>query len=269
MSFNRAIDAQNRRITLLLQHGGDGGVERCFINLARGFVERGIATDLLVAECNTPFLKHLDPRVRLIRVPIAGSPDSPQELANYLLQQQPQICWPPKTRIAKLAITARNLSPRPRICLCASVNYTAQLAGLPQGPVRRWIRYRRLRRVYEQGDRLICVSAGVAADLAMILGKCEQDLHVLPNPVVTPELPRLARESVDHPWFVEPHPTVILGVGRLGESRIFPLDKKPSPRFIGIAMHGWLFSAKVDNGPGCKLGRPFRDCGCGGYAGFC
>ncbi|NJN45936.1 MAG: glycosyltransferase [Candidatus Competibacteraceae bacterium] len=223
MSFNRAVDAQHRRIALLLQHGGDGGVERCFVNLARGFVERGIFTDLLVAERNTPFLKHLDPQVRLIHVPVAGNSDSPRALADYLRQQQPQILLAAKDEDCKLAITARSLTPRPRICLCASVNYTAQLAGHRKGLLRRWIRYQRLRQVFNQGDTLICVSAGVAADLAMILGKRRQDLHVLPNPVVTPELTTLAKEPVDHPWFTEPHPPIILGVGRLGRIKNFSL----------------------------------------------
>jgi len=223
MRFNRAIDAQNRRIALLLQHGGDGGVERCFINLARGFVERGIATDLLVAERNTPFLRYLDPQVRLIHMPVAGSSDSQRALADYLGQRQPQILLAAKDDDCKLAVTARRLTPRPRIYLCASVNYSAQLAGHRKGPVQRWLRYKRLRRVFNQGDQLICVSAGVAADLAKILGKRQQDLHVLPNPVVTPELAMLAKEPVDHPWFVEPHPPVILGVGRLGRIKNFSL----------------------------------------------
>ncbi|MEE4378143.1 MAG: glycosyltransferase [Candidatus Competibacteraceae bacterium] len=222
MRFNRAVDAQHRRIALLLQHGGDGGVERCFINLARGFVERGIATDLLIAERNTPFLGHLDPQVRLIHMPVAGS-SSPRALANYIDQQQPQILLAAKDEDCKLAITARTLSPRPRICLCASVNYSAQLAGHGKGPLRRWLRYKRLRQMFNQADTLICVSAGVAADLAMILGKRQQDLHVLPNPVVTPELTKLAKEPVHHPWFAEPHPPVILGVGRLGRIKNFSL----------------------------------------------
>jgi glycosyltransferase involved in cell wall biosynthesis len=223
MDFNRAADTGTRRIALLLQHGGDGGVERCFVNLARGFAERGIATDLLVAKRKSPFFNRLDSRVRLINMPVAGSADSPRVLADYLSQSQPRILLAAKDEDCKLAVTARNLEPRPRICLCASVNASAQLAGHSKGPLQRWLRYRWLRRVFSQGDTLICVSAGVAADLAMILGKQRQDFHVLPNPVVTPELGALAQEPVNHPWFAEPHPPVVLGVGRLGRIKNFPL----------------------------------------------
>jgi glycosyltransferase involved in cell wall biosynthesis len=41
------------------------------------------------------------------------------------------------------------------------------------------------------------------------------------NPVVTDELLEKAREPLDHPWFVEDAPPVILGVGRLEPQKDF------------------------------------------------
>jgi glycosyltransferase involved in cell wall biosynthesis len=46
-------------------------------------------------------------------------------------------------------------------------------------------------------------------------------VQVIHNPVVTPELYRLAAEPVDHPWFGCADVPVILGVGRLNSAKAF------------------------------------------------
>jgi glycosyltransferase involved in cell wall biosynthesis len=89
--------------------------------------------------------------------------------------------------------------------------------------VHRWRRHRELRKLYGQADTIICVSNGVARSLGKILERSAEEFHVLPNPVVTPELDELAAQPIDHPWFTPGQPPVILGVGRLCRIKNFPL----------------------------------------------
>jgi glycosyltransferase involved in cell wall biosynthesis len=46
-------------------------------------------------------------------------------------------------------------------------------------------------------------------------------MHILPNPVVTPELTSKAAEALDHPWFGAGEPPVVLGVGRFKKQKDF------------------------------------------------
>jgi glycosyltransferase involved in cell wall biosynthesis len=46
-------------------------------------------------------------------------------------------------------------------------------------------------------------------------------MHILPNPVVTPDLASKAAEPLDHPWFRPGEPPVVLGVGRLSKQKDF------------------------------------------------
>lgn len=210
------------RIALLLLNEEDGGVERCLINLARGFVARGLGVDLLNRRRGGVFLDDLDPGATLVRLPADRDPLG--AVAAYVDEVAPDILLAAKEEDCDVAGQVPRVCARPPACyLVASVNFSAQLAGRRAGPLRRWKRYRAVRRIYARSDNLICVSAGVASDMAGILGRDVDRFHVLPNPVITPEHAALAAEPVDHPWFAKGRPPVVVGVGRLSRIKNFPL----------------------------------------------
>jgi glycosyltransferase involved in cell wall biosynthesis len=210
------------RIALLLLNEEDGGVERCLINLARGFVARGVRVDLLNRRRGGVFLDDLDPAATLVHLP--ADTGALHAVARYVDDVHPDILLAAKEEDCDVAGQVPALCERPPACyLVASVNFSAQLAGRRAGPLRRWRRYREVRRTYGRGDNLICVSAGVATDMARILGRDASRFHVLPNPVITPEHAALAAEAIDHPWFAPGQPPVVLGVGRLSRIKNFPL----------------------------------------------
>jgi glycosyltransferase involved in cell wall biosynthesis len=63
----------------------------------------------------------------------------------------------------------------------------------------------------------------VADDGARVAGLNRDAIHVIPNPVITPELTTRAAEPVDHPWLNDPEgPPVVMGVGRLTDAKDFP-----------------------------------------------
>ena len=70
-----------------------------------------------------------------------------------------------------------------------------------------------MRITYPFADRIIAVSNGVADDLAHVLGLSGQQLSVIYNPVITPEVIAQSNIDVDHPWLKKGQPPVILGVG--------------------------------------------------------
>src|SRR5690606_3999013 len=64
-------------------------------------------------------------------------------------------------------------------------------------------------------DAVVAVSRDVAKDLERIINRPYKNIHVIYNPVITNELRDKADEPVEHPWFRDGEPPVVLGVGRL------------------------------------------------------
>ena len=78
-----------------------------------------------------------------------------------------------------------------------------------------------IRRFYSGADAVIVPSEGVADDLRHIAGRVLENLHVIPSPVVDDDLTALAQQPLQHPWFAETEPSVVLGVGELSARKDF------------------------------------------------
>ncbi len=77
-------------------------------------------------------------------------------------------------------------------------------------------------RTYPFADALVAVSVGVADDLAPLAGLPRGRVRTVYNPVVRPEIRRLAAEPAPHRWLSDGGPPVVLGAGRLTEQKDFP-----------------------------------------------
>jgi glycosyltransferase involved in cell wall biosynthesis len=78
------------------------------------------------------------------------------------------------------------------------------------------------RLVYPHADAIVAVSEGVADDLASTLRLPRSKIQAIYNPVVTQQLWDKARETLDHPWFTDGEPPVVISVGRLTRAKDFP-----------------------------------------------
>lgn len=215
------------RLAVLLADFGDGGVERMLVNIARGLAEDGVPVDFLVKQANRPYLPALSGRVRLIELREGGEGGLLGALVAYLRENGPEVLLSAKSADDRLAIQARAAAgAATRVALRTGTNLSARLAVRGKNPLRCWLERRRVRRLYAKADHVICVSHGVADDLARITGLARQAIHVPHNPVVTPELLASARASAPHPWLVADQPgrrPVVLGAGGLRRQKNFPL----------------------------------------------
>ena len=88
---------------------------------------------------------------------------------------------------------------------------------------RRWKRNRsRRKRLFEIAPRIVAVSRGAAERFGTDYNISPDRITPIYNPVVTPDIPRLALQEPSHPWFGDGGPDVILGVGRLSPQKDFP-----------------------------------------------
>ena len=207
-------------IALFLPTFGDGGVERMLINLARGLIEFGRKVDFLVTRAEGPYLSSLPSQVRLVELRTSNPLMLLLPLTRYLRRERPKVCLSAK-RYHSEALRARRLAGvDTRIFV--RVGTTPSQRDSHRNAFRRWRSHRRMRRVYPRAQGVIAVSRGVAEDIAKSVPLPLNRIHVVPNPVIPPELPGLASAPVDHPWLATPGPPVILGAGGLRKSKDFP-----------------------------------------------
>lgn len=76
-----------------------------------------------------------------------------------------------------------------------------------------------IRYCYPRSDRVVAVSQGVARELNQYFGVPEEKLCVIYSPILSEGVLKKAAEPVDHDWFKEGQPPVVLTVGRLTSAK--------------------------------------------------
>jgi glycosyltransferase involved in cell wall biosynthesis len=209
------------RLAVFASFSGAGGVERMIVSLIRGFVALGQAVDLVLVRSDSPHLDRLPAGVRLVPLGTGHTFLAAWQLALYLRRQRPAALLAAKDRAGRTAVVARHLAgAETRLVLRLGTHLSAAMAT--KSAPERWLRYWPIRRLYPAIDRIVAVSEGVAADIAAIARLPRERIEVIRNPVVTPELGRLAIEPCEHPWFQPGEPPVILGAGRFQRQKDFP-----------------------------------------------
>ena len=209
-----------QRIALFLPSLRGGGAERVMVNLARGFAERGLAVDFVLAKAEGPYLSQLPPGVRVVDLRASRVAVSLPGLVRYLRQERPQAMLSALSHANVLAIWARSLA-RVSTRLVVSEHSTLSEATENATTLRARAMPLLVRLSYPQADAVVVVSHGAADDLIRLTGLPAEKVNVIYNPVVTPELFAKAHEPLNHPWFQLGEPPVILGVGRLTAQKDF------------------------------------------------
>ncbi len=248
------IAAQPGKIALLLPSLAAGGVGRCVLHLAAGFAEAGYAVDLVLCKAEGPYLASvpaginvvalereasLAARARLLQLYprragalarpalLAWRPSPVQpylaDLARYLDRARPEVLLAAKTPTNLLALWARRLSTAATRVVVAE--HTLLSKSIAQTRKWRW-RYIApvVSRSYAEADAIVCVSEGVADDLARTARLPRSRMARIYNPVVPPELASLTAQTPPHPWLEScAGPPVVLAAGRLVPEKNFPL----------------------------------------------
>ncbi len=197
-----------------------GGAERAMVNLARGFSKRGIQVDLILLKVEGANLNQVPPEVRIIDLGGGRLMMSLSRLVRYFQQERPQVLL---SSLSEANIAARwsrcfaQVSTRVVVNVQNNISQEAENAAkLKTRLIPRLVRW-----FFPWADAIVPVSEGVADDLRHI-GLPNDLIHVIHNPVVTPELLKRAQEPVDHPWLQPGQPPVLIAVGRLAKQKDFP-----------------------------------------------
>lgn len=213
--------SESPALSLLISFSGDGGVERMTLNLLEGLIERGFSIDLLLIKARGPYVAQIPGGVNVIKLKANSALSCVPELVAYIDTVRPKLMMVAKHRALVALIKAQEkATTTTKIVGQIHTNTSAALAHKPWA---RWFRFMSMRRFYSRADLILCVSKGVADDIAGITGMAPERLPVIYNPVVTPALMESSTEPVSHPWLQEGGSSapVILGVGRFSEQKGF------------------------------------------------
>lgn len=218
-ALERDTDRERPDIAVLISYSGDGGVERMINHLVQGFLDAGRRVDILALKQRGGHFLALPEGVRVVPIRPAHSALAVPAIARYLRRVRPRTLLAAKDRAGRAAVQAHRLSGSDaRVVVRIGNNLSASLVHRTR--LQRWLRLRPIRRLYPLAEAIVAVSAGVAEDVVATSGIDPKRVHVIANPVVTPEVDRLAAAPPEHPW-VDGDQPLLVAVGRLTRQKDF------------------------------------------------
>ena len=190
-----------------------GGAERVVVNLAQGFVQKGVKVDLVLNILEGPYLGDIPSEVRIIDLKTPKLLKGLPRLARYLKQEQPQALVSALHYNNEIAILAKYLA-RVSTKVVVSEHSTLSINAQHKTGSEHWSPFV-ARLFYPWANEILTVSQGSAQDLAQVTGLPPSRIRVAYNPIVTPQLLAKSQEPLEHPWFQVGEIPVILAVGRL------------------------------------------------------
>jgi len=213
------MKTSDERLAFFLPGLYEGGAERIILNLAKGVSERGYAVDLVLARAEGPYMSQIPDAVRLIDLKASRVLSSVPALVKYLQHERPVALL--SGMFANLiALWAWRLSGLSGRLVITEHNSLSSVVKTKNDL--RWRMYPKLARwFYPWADTVIAVSNAVADDLRQTANVPRDLIQVVYNPVVTPDLQNKSEAPLEHPWFKDNEPPVVLAVGRLSDQKAF------------------------------------------------
>lgn len=189
------------RLDLLVfaSFSGQGGVERLLARLVGSFADSGLRVELLMIKDSSSYVEEIPAHVPRRSVRSGHNATSVPELALYLRRRRPRAVLAVKDRAIRAAVRARRLAGVD-VRLVGALHTTLLAALADKSSLSRWFRTAPMARLYRHLDAVIAVSEGVAEDTRVVTGLPAGRIHVIGNPVITPDLDRLAQAPVSHHW---------------------------------------------------------------------
>ncbi|OKH41530.1 glycosyl transferase [Calothrix sp. HK-06] len=208
-------------IAFFLMDVGGGGAEKAMLTLAGGFAEQGLKVDVVLVKTEGEYLSFISPKVRLVKLEGQRLITSLPLLVNYLKREQPKVLISTLDDPNAIALWAKQFARVSTRVVVTVQNHLSRSCQMSD-QLKRRLTPLFARLFYPWADEIVAASQGVAKDVACITGLPPEQIEVIYNPIFTSDLLEKFQQPVNHPWFLDKHLPVILGVGRLVKQKDFP-----------------------------------------------
>jgi glycosyltransferase involved in cell wall biosynthesis len=191
------------------------------VDLANGFVERGLNVDMVVNNPEGVYFSALSPQVRQVHLGVKRTAMAIPKLVQYLRSKQPKVLLSTLEHANAASLMANFLAGGKSRVVVREANTTSRGQKNNPHPTAKMV-YLLLRWLYIKASGIVAVSEGVAQDLIQAYNIPASKVSVILNPVLTQRMFDLAQAPCPHPWLQQKDIPVILGVGRLSAQKDYP-----------------------------------------------
>ncbi|MGE5417230.1 MAG: glycosyltransferase [Acidobacteriota bacterium] len=223
---NRKADQPKDTIAIYIPDLMCGGVERVMIDLANGIKDYDYEVDLVLSSAEGPFLNQVPAGINIVDLKCKRVLFSLPKLIKYLRLRQPSIVLTAKDHVNILAIISTMFSQRTKSiiaihdmanCMYYLFNPETDLRTRTKEKVIQYM----AKILYPKTAAIIAVSQAAAEELSSFYDIDPRRINVVYNPLDFERISFLSQQDVDHPWFREGQPPVILAIGRLEQEKDF------------------------------------------------
>jgi len=210
-----------KKISLFLPSLRGGGAERVFLNLAKGFAERGFSVDLILAQKEGAYLDKVPEGVKIVDLNSRRILYSLFPLVRYLKKEQPDVLISGMSHVNIISLLAKMFS-RVDTDIIVTEHNPYPLGRRDISLVKKLVTKMLMRLFYPSAKTVVTVSRYVRDNLIEAIGISINNFRVIYNPMDLEEIRERSKEQTNHKWLRKKELPIILGVGRLTEEKDFP-----------------------------------------------
>lgn len=200
-----------------------GGAEKVTLNLVKYLAKHyDFAIDIVLVSATGEFMDQVPDNVRIVDLNSSRMMASIPKLVMYLRRERPHAILSCMTHTSIAALISKKIArTKTRTVACLHINLTSQIIRPSVWRSKHLVPFIKL--THPWADVIVATSRGCGEDFLKITGVGKDNMTVIYNPTITDEILPLSKQAVDHHWYAEDQPPVILAVGRLVKQKNYEL----------------------------------------------
>jgi glycosyltransferase involved in cell wall biosynthesis len=190
---------EGKTVSIVLPDLNGGGAERIGLTLANELFSRGIKTEFVLMQAQGDLIDQIPTGSKLVNLDVSRLRSVPLAMSTYLSRNQPDVVLANMWPLTSMCVIANQIAKRrTRMVVCEHNNLSMQYDV--NGCFHHAMLRSSLATTFRAADAIICVSAGVADDLAKLAGIRRERISVVYNPITAVPFSGIEQEWAENAW---------------------------------------------------------------------